>query len=101
ERQPGSGSLELISAPDLAANADLAANFEIIDRNPTGHSEGDRKRFAYALRPKRAGVAIPALAVTVFNPDTEKFSEIATRPIALAVSEASRMAAGEIVGSLA
>jgi hypothetical protein len=101
ERRPGSGSLELISAPDLAANADLAANFEIIDRNPTGHSEGERKRFAYALRPKRAGVAIPALAVTVFNPDAEKFVEIATRPIVLAVSEASRLGAGEIVGSRA
>ena len=41
------------------------------------------KRFEYALRPKRAGVGIPALAVSVFNPDTEEFSEIATKPIAL------------------
>jgi hypothetical protein len=41
------------------------------------------------------------LAVTVFNPDTEKFAEIATRPITLAVSEGSRLGAGELVGSLA
>ena len=59
------------------------------------------KRFEYALRPKRAGVGIPPLAVTVFNPDTEKFSEIATKPIALAVSAASRLGAGDLVGSLA
>ncbi len=58
------------------------------------------KRFEYALRPKRAGVAIPPLAVTVFNPDSEKFSEIATKPIALAVSAASRLGAGDLVGSL-
>ena len=59
------------------------------------------KRFEYALRPKRAGVGIPSLAVTVFNPDTEKFSEIATEPIALDVSAASRLGAGDLVGSLA
>ena len=45
--------------------------------------------------------AFPPLAVTVFNPDTEKFSEIATKPIALAVSAASRLGAGDLVGSLA
>ena len=100
ERQAGSGSLGQISAPDLGANAQLAADFEIVDRNPTGRVEGDVKRFEYALRPKRAGVAIPALAVTVFNPDTEMFAEIATRPIALVVSEASRLGAGDLVGAL-
>ena len=101
ERGQGSGSLDLISAPDLAANPQVAADFEVLDKNPTGHKEGEVKRFEYALRPKRAGVGIPSLAVTVFNPDTEKFSEIATRPIALTVSAASRLGAGELVGSLA
>ncbi len=71
ERGQASGSLDLISAPDLAANPQIAADFEILDKNPTGRSEGEVKRFEYALRPKRAGVGIPSLAVTVFNPDTE------------------------------
>ncbi len=57
------------------------------------------KRFEYALRPKRAGVGIPSLAVTVFNPDTEEFAELTTQPIALAVSAASRLDAGDLVGS--
>jgi len=100
ERGQASGSLDLISAPDLAANPQIAADFEIIDKNPTGHREREVKRFEYALRPKRAGVGIPPLAVTVFNPDTEKFSDIATKPIALAVSAASRLGAGDLVGSL-
>jgi len=100
ERQAGSGSLSQISAPDLGANARLAADFEIVDRNPTGRSEGEVKRFEYALRPKRAGVGIPALAVTVFNPDSEAFSEIAAQPIALTVSAASRVGAGDLVGAL-
>jgi hypothetical protein len=101
EREKGSGSLALISAPDLAANSQLAGDFEIVDRNPTGRSEGDVKRFEYALRPKREGVGIPGLAVTVFKPDTETFSDLATGPIALDVSPASRVGAGEVVGSLA
>jgi len=100
ERGQGSGSLDLIRAPDLAAASQIAADFEIIDKNPTGRSEGEVKRFKYALRPKRAGVGIPPLAVTVFNPDTEKFAEIATKPIALNVSAASRLGAGDLVGSL-
>jgi hypothetical protein len=99
ERGQGSGSLELISAPNLEANTKLAADFEIIDKNPTGRTEGAVKRFEYALRPKRAGVGVPALSLTVFNPDTETFSEIATEPITLSVSEVSQLGAGELVGS--
>jgi len=100
QRDRGSGSLELIGAPDLSANPQLAADFEIIDKNPTGRTEGEVKRFAYALRPKRAGGGIPALSVSVFNPDTESFSEMTTSPIPLEVSETGRMSAGDLVGSL-
>ena len=100
ERGAGSGSLELISAPDLTANSEIDADFAIVDKNPTGHNEGNVKRFAYALRPKRAGVGIPALTVSVFNPDTEEFSEISSRPIALTVTEGSHLGAGDLVGAL-
>lgn len=100
ERSPTSGSLELISAPDLAANPGIAHDFEIVDKSPTGRSEGETKRFAYGLRPKRAGVSIPGLSVTVFNPDTENFEELVTKPVALTVSEASRVTPGELVGAL-
>ena len=100
KRDEGSGSLDLISAPDLGAIPQLAADFEILDKNPTGHKERNIKRFEYGLRPKRAGVGVPALAVSVFNPDTEKFSMIATEPIALDVSAGSRLGAGDLVGSV-
>jgi hypothetical protein len=100
ERGPGSASLELVSAPDVTANPQIADDFEIIDKNPTGQTAGDVKRFSYAMRPRRAGVGIPPLSVTVFNPDTEKFAGIETEPIALTVSEASRLGAGDLVGSL-
>ncbi len=100
KRGDSSGSLELVSAPDLTANTQLAANFDIIDKNPTGRTDGDVKRFAYAMRPRRAGVEIPPLAVTVFDPETESFSEITTRPIPLEVSEAGHVGAGDLVGNL-
>ena len=71
ERQAGEriAGLDLGSRP--GCEPQLAADFEIVDRNPTGRTEGDVKRFEYALRPKRAGVSIPALAVSVFDPDTK------------------------------
>jgi hypothetical protein len=100
ERSQGGGSLDLISAPDLTANSQIAADFEVLDKNPTGRKEGEVKRFDYALRPKRAGVGIPSLAVTVFDPDTEKFSEITAKPIALTVSAGSSLGAGDLVGSI-
>jgi hypothetical protein len=100
ERGSTGGSLDLISAPDLAAYPQVAADFEILDKNPTGRKEGNVKRFEYALRPKRAGVGVPLLAVSVFSPETENFTEIATKPIALAVSVASRVGSTEVVGSL-
>jgi hypothetical protein len=101
ERGKGSGSLDLIKAPDLAANPQIAADFEVLDKSPTGRKEGDAKRFEYALRPKRAGVGIPAVVVSVFNSDTEQFSETATKPISLNVTAGSRVVAGEIVGATA
>lgn len=100
ERAPASGSLDLISAPNLSAVPALAADFEVVDQHPVGRIEGETKRFEYALRPKRAGASIPALAISVFDPDRERFSEITTKPITLSVTEASRLGAGELVGSL-
>jgi BatD DUF11 like domain len=99
ERGQGSGSLDLIKAPDLAANTQIAAEFEVLDKSPTGRREGDVKRFEYALRPKRAGAQIPAVVVSVFNPDTERFTETATKAIALSVTAGSRVGAGEIIGA--
>ena len=68
ERGQGSGSLDLISAPNLEANSKIAADFEIIDKNPTGRSEGEVKRFEYALRPKRAGCRHSARGRHGFQP---------------------------------
>jgi hypothetical protein len=94
------GSLELISAPDLSGIPEIVENFEIIDKAPTGRVDGDIKKFAYGLRPKRAGVSLPALNLTNFDPTTEAFTEIGTEPIALEVAEASSLSTDELVGAI-
>jgi hypothetical protein len=94
------GSLELISAPDLSAIPEIAENFEIIDKAPTGRVDGDVKKFAYGLRPKRAGVSLPALTLTNFDPSTEAFTDIVTDPIALEVAEATSLSTDELVGTI-
>ncbi len=100
-RREDSGSLELISAPDLSAIPEIADSFEIIDRNPTGRIEGSIKQFSYAMRPKKPDVSIPALTLSTFDPSAETFTEIATSAIQLSVSEASKLESQDLVGSVA
>lgn len=99
-RTSQAGSLELISAPDLTLIPEIAESFEIIDKAPTGRVEGELKKFAYAMRPKRPAVTLPALTLTTFDPTAETFQEIRTEPISLEVSEASALSSGELIGAV-
>lgn len=99
ERGAKSGSLDLISAPDLSTVPQVVDQFELIDKNPTGRVEGSKKRFSYALRPKRANVGVPPLSISTFDPRSEKFKEFATEPILLDVTEAAHLTGGELVGT--
>jgi hypothetical protein len=94
------GSLDLISPPNLRLLQDLVEDFEIVDSNPTGRLDGNTKKFSFALRPKRPGVNIPAIRLSSFDPEREEFSEIASEPIALTVTEASILGSSEIVGTI-
>ncbi len=95
-----SGSLELIAAPDLSMIPEIADSFDIIDKSPTGRIEGSVKKFGYAMRPKRAGVSIPALVLTTFDPTSETFTELKTDSMSLDVAEASQLSSSEIVGAV-
>lgn len=99
QKNEHSGSLELVSAPDLSAIDELAENFDLVDKNPTGRIEGSVKRFSYGLRPKRAGVQIPSLTVTTFDPKTESFHSISTPAIPIEVTEAEKLTSGELIGT--
>ena len=99
ERGADSGSLELVAAPDLSAIEQLAADFDLIDKSPTGRIEGSVKKFAYALRPKRPGVRIPELTISTFNPESEEFENLKTATIPLEVAEAEKLNIGDLVGN--
>ena len=100
QRAGDSGSLDLISAPDLSSNEQLAADFELIDKDPTGRVDGVTKEFSYVVRPKRADVSIPALSIATFDPLAEAFKQIGTAPIALEVSEAVGLNSVDLIGSV-
>ncbi|MFH0937694.1 MAG: BatD family protein [Planctomycetota bacterium] len=94
----GAGSLDLISAPNLASNAQLVEGFEIIDQAPTGDIKNDTKCFSYGLRLKKSGVNIPALTVTFFNPETAQFTDSSVSQIKLNISSSAPLKASELVG---
>ena len=94
------GSLELISAPDLSVVPEITAQFDVVDKSPVGRIENDKKKFSYGLRAKRAGVTIPALSLSMFDPTSDKFLSVSTDPITIDVSAASTIAGGDLVGSL-
>jgi len=96
---PGSVSLEQVGAPDLTRQEALARDFVVVDEKPIGEVAGGEKRFRYALRPKRAGVQIPALRFPYFDPQAEKYVDAATEPIALKVTEAVALGAQDVVGA--
>ena len=80
KRSSESGSLELLSAPDLSTMEPLVADFDLIDKDPTGRIDGQVKEFEYVMRPKRADVNIPALKFSTFDPGTESFEDVTTLP---------------------
>ncbi len=100
ERGSTSGSLELISAPDLSSVPEIVNDFDLIDKNPTGRTEGSMKRFTYAMRPKNAKAIIPKLVLTSFDPTTERFLDFSTDPIQLEVIEGASIKSGDLVGTM-
>ncbi len=97
ERSANAGLLENVAAPDLSANAKLTADFTIVDKSPPGQTKDNTKSYSFVVRPKKTGVSIPPVTVSIFDFDTEKFVELASEPIALNVTEAPQLRADEVV----
>ena len=97
ERTANAGLLEEVTAPDLAANKELAADFTIVDKSPPGQAKGDVKSFSYVLRPKKSGVSIPPVSVSVFNTDNEKFEPMTSNAVALNVTDAPQLRPDELI----
>jgi hypothetical protein len=92
-------SLEMVAAPDLSKILSEENDFEVIDKNPVGRIEGNSKVFTYGIRPKSLGISVPELTFTTFDPKTESFVEIRSKPIPLEIVEAKTLQSSDIVGA--
>ncbi|MCE3014568.1 MAG: BatD family protein [Pirellula sp.] len=92
-------SLEMVAAPDLSKVLAEENDFEVIDKNPVGRIEGNSKIFTYGVRPKSVGISVPELTFTTFDPKTESFVEIRSKPIPLEIVEAKTLQSSDIVGA--
>ena len=95
----GAGPLEDIAALNISSNAQISADFLIVEQATSGQVKGATKSFTYVLRPKKAGVSIGPISASVFNPDRGKYEEISSAPIALGVTEAPQLRPDELVSS--
>ena len=94
----GDGNLETAALPRLDAKGLLPpASFRVADGEIPGHLEGGVKRFTAMVRVLDPDInEIPALEYSWFDPTTEQFESVKSRPIALSVGEAQVIGAADV-----
>jgi len=94
----GDGNLETAALPRLDSPGLLpASQFRVPDGEVTGRVEQGVKRFTAMVRVLSAGVTeIPALEYAWFDPTTERFQTVNSRPIALSVGAARIVDAADV-----
>ena len=96
----GTGPMELVQAPPLFKQSDLAGEFKVADESLAGFVKNDSKVFSTTIRPKREGITeIPAIRFSFFDPETQQFQTVTSDPIAITVNEAETLALDAIVGN--
>ncbi|MBI3271506.1 MAG: BatD family protein [Planctomycetes bacterium] len=92
----GQGTLGEVSAPDLKSMPDVADGFRVYEA--TEESKGGARCFTYSLRPLKAEVkAFPAVPLSYFDVEKERFVTVSTPPLPVEVSPSERMMDGEVV----
>jgi len=91
----GEGTLDAAQAPDVAGHPEVAERFRVYEA--TEETRGDARWFTYSLRPLQPGqTAFPAIPVSYFDVDQERYVSLQTSPIPLSIAEAERIREGEI-----
>lgn len=94
----GDGPMDLVRAPKLADQSDLASNFKVADDDLAGFVDGNRKVFQTTLRPKRDDVTqIPSIEMSYFDPTTGEFVTTRSDPITINVEAGDVLALDAIV----
>lgn len=96
----GDGPMELVQSPPLADLEKLTADFKVPDEALAGRVKDDVKLFTVNIRPRREGIAeIPAIPLTYFDPDAERFVTVRSDPIAIEVAAADQLSLSSIIGN--
>ncbi len=91
----GEGTLDNALAPKLDRVAELTDRFKVYDA--TEETRGDVRLFTYSVRPRDTSVTeLPAIPLSYFDVDAEKYVTLQTVPIAIKVTEADRLRDAEI-----
>lgn len=94
----GTGTLESIREPDLAGIPEVASSFRI--HEATTETDRDSRTFTYSLRPTSVDIdQFPAVSVSVFDYEQEKYVELVSAPISLEIQDADRLDDDQIVVS--
>jgi hypothetical protein len=82
--------LEGLAGPDLTKQAELASRFDFATDELTGDIENRAKVFRRAIFPKQHGEqTVPPIAWSYFDPRSERYVSLASKPIPLVVDPAS------------
>jgi hypothetical protein len=94
----GDGNLETAALPRLDAKGLLPpASFRVADGEISGHLQDGVKRFTAMVRVLDPAInEIPALEYSWFDPTTEQFQSVKSRPIALSVGDAQIIGAADV-----
>jgi hypothetical protein len=92
----GEGTLESAVAPDVAALPEVAGRFKIYEA--TEETRSGSRRFTYGLRPLEPGIeAFPAVPVSYFDVESERYVTLRTDPIPIQIAEAEELSDDQIV----
>lgn len=93
----GDGPMELVQAPPISSLAELARDFKVSDEALAGFVKDDAKLFTTSIRPLREDATeIPPIPFTFFDPETETFETVRSRPIAISVAPAETLSLDSI-----
>jgi oxygen tolerance protein BatD len=94
----GKGTLGSTSAPDLSALPEIADRFKVYEA--TEETKPNSARFTYSLRSRKPGNQdFPPIPLSYFDVDSEQFVTLRTDAIEIAIAEAQRLKADQIVSS--
>ena len=86
DRTIGGADLASVSAPPIAAQPDIAADFRVGSDPLAGDVQGWLKTFTQVIRPLREGVtAIPPIVLAYFDPTDGRYHEVSSQAIPIKV----------------